>query len=32
MARVIGRPEGIRQCLEPLRETREMIERGLAPA
>ena len=32
MARVIGGPEGIRQCLEPLRETREMIERGLAPA
>lgn len=32
MARVVGGQEGVRQCLGPLRETQELIERGLTLA
>jgi IclR family mhp operon transcriptional activator len=32
MARVIGAKEGVSRCLEPLRETRQVIERQLAEA
>ncbi len=32
MARVVGGQEGIRRCLEPLRETQQLIERGLVGA
>jgi hypothetical protein len=32
MARVISAEEGVARCLEPLRETRQLIEQKLAEA
>jgi hypothetical protein len=32
MARVLTANEGVRRCLEPLRETKEIIEKRLADA